>query len=525
MLTRKRIGMVWVIATVACAASQGLAATLHVDPNDPAAFQSIQEAIDNARDFDTVVVHPAVYQEHIDFFGKAITVTSRDPNDPDVIASTVIDGNDVGVAIAFRNAEARFSVVRGLTIRRAVTGISCSGLDTEPRVEECTLHLNRVGIACDGGAGIVVLRSLIAENAEYGMSDCRGELKHSHITGNGLAGLRDPRGTVIACVIEKNNGPGVGIWSHGVSSNFTDCTISANASTGVYHQQWVSSLLFTRCVISNNATGGVYDDGQGSMKLVNCIVRDNKGRGVCLVNWSSAEMENCIVSANHGTAVISWNGSHAQTRNCTIVGNKGHGVQTEGISNATVVNSIIAQNTGYGIYYEDARGRVTLNHNAVFANGSGPYGNINPGEHDLDARPFFAAAGYWDTDGKWVEGDYHLMSTVGRWDPVAEAWVTDPIDSPCLDKGDPNSPVGDEPYPNGGRINMGAYGGTAEASKSMPQPPIPMCVEYPEMDFNRDCKVDQADLDLFLEHWLECGLDDPNACWPDGPPAAPEVKL
>ncbi len=42
----------------------------------------------------------------------------------------------------------------------------------------------------------------------------------------------------------------------------------------------------------------------------------------------------------------------------------------------------------------------------------------------------------------------------------------DAATSPCIDAGDPNSPVGDEPQPNGGRINMGAYGGTAEASKS-----------------------------------------------------------
>ena len=35
-----------------------------------------------------------------------------------------------------------------------------------------------------------------------------------------------------------------------------------------------------------------------------------------------------------------------------------------------------------------------------------------------------------------------------------------------IDAGDPNSPVGKEPEPNGGRINMGAYGGTSQASKS-----------------------------------------------------------
>jgi hypothetical protein len=63
-------------------------------------------------------------------------------------------------------------------------------------------------------------------------------------------------------------------------------------------------------------------------------------------------------------------------------------------------------------------------------------------------------------------GDYHLKSQADRWDPVSESWIMDDVTSPCIDAGDPNSPVGDEPEPNGGRINMGAYCGTAEASKS-----------------------------------------------------------
>jgi len=63
-------------------------------------------------------------------------------------------------------------------------------------------------------------------------------------------------------------------------------------------------------------------------------------------------------------------------------------------------------------------------------------------------------------------GDYHLKSQAGRWDPVSLSWVTDDVTSPCIDAGDPDSPVGDEPMPNGGIINMGAYGGTVETSKS-----------------------------------------------------------
>ena len=134
---------------------------------------------------------------------------------------------------------------------------------------------------------------------------------------------------------------------------------------------------------------------------------------------------------------------------------------------------------------------------------------------------WFADNGYWDAEETWHQGDYHLTSTVGRWDPVAQAWVTDPLDSPCLDKGDPDTPVAKEPYPHGGRINLGAYGGTAEASQS--EGPQAMCLEYPATDFNYDCKVDLRDLAIFMERWLECNLDDPGACWPDGNPESPVV--
>lgn len=99
--------------------------------------------------------------------------------------------------------------------------------------------------------------------------------------------------------------------------------------------------------------------------------------------------------------------------------------------------------------------------------------------------------------------------------------MSDPVDSPCLDRGDPAAVCSDEPFPNGGRIDLGAYGGTPEASKS---PGGASCREYPTMDFNRDCKVDQADLDLSLQHWLECNLEPRDACWPDGPPAAPQAR-
>ena len=96
-------------------------------------------------------------------------------------------------------------------------------------------------------------------------------------------------------------------------------------------------------------------------------------------------------------------------------------------------------------------------------------GIAQPGMGNIAVDPLFAQPGRWVSTGGhgevWSEGDYHLKSEWGRWDPVGRDWMQDKVSSPCIDAGDPGWPVGLEPAPNGGRVNMGAYGGTTQASK------------------------------------------------------------
>ena len=137
-----------------------------------------------------------------------------------------------------------------------------------------------------------------------------------------------------------------------------------------------------------------------------------------------------------------------------------------------------------------------------------------PGNGNIYSDPCFVRPGYWadsddpnipaetnDPNAVWVDGDYHLKSQAGRWDPVSENWVVDDVTSPCIDAGDPNSPISPEPFPNGGIINMGAYGGTDEASKSYFGKPV--CETIIAGDINGDCKVDFDDLMILMDHWLE----------------------
>jgi len=129
--------------------------------------------------------------------------------------------------------------------------------------------------------------------------------------------------------------------------------------------------------------------------------------------------------------------------------------------------------------------------------------------HSIDAEPCLVDPGHWDPNGTPdypnddfpVEGDYHLKSQAGRWDPNGASWVQDDVTSPCVDAGDPDTPIGYEPFPSGGVINMGAYGGTAEASKSYFGASV--CETIIAGDINGDCRVDFKDFQIMALHWLQ----------------------
>ena len=91
-----------------------------------------------------------------------------------------------------------------------------------------------------------------------------------------------------------------------------------------------------------------------------------------------------------------------------------------------------------------------------------------------------------------------FRSLVGRWNPTTQTWVRDLVHSPCIDTGDPNDPnYSDwtaELWPNGRRINMGAYGGTPEASMSL-------STVGNIGDLNNDDTVDFLDFANFAASW------------------------
>jgi internalin A len=135
-------------------------------------------------------------------------------------------------------------------------------------------------------------------------------------------------------------------------------------------------------------------------------------------------------------------GSSPTISNITVVDNT-YGIETYAGSEPDISNSIFWNNTDDDLFQCEAR--FSCIERAV------------PGEGNINVNPLFVDPN---------NGDYHLRSQRGRYWSEYDVWILDSVTSPCIDGGDPTVDPLDEPKPNGDRINMGAYGGTAYASMS-----------------------------------------------------------
>lgn len=170
----------------------------------------------------------------------------------------------------------------------------------------------------------------------------------------------------------------------------------------------------------------------------------------CMGEGPESVLENFIIRNSFMAVFIVE--SAPTIRNLTVVNNK-YGVEAYAQAEPDISNCIFWYNTGDDLFGCKAR-------YSCIERGS-------PGTGNFSSDPLFARP-----DAR----DYHLLSWRGRYWPEHDVWVLDKLTSPCVDAGDPNADYSNEPIPNGGRINMGAYGGTAYASLSEQRP---VCNQVP----------------------------------------------
>jgi len=218
-----------------------------------------------------------------------------------------------------------------------------------------------------------------------------------------------------------STGSGRGISCTGASPTLRNCRITGNSSYaggGIYLSG--SSATILNCLVYGNFTGmsgagGIYTQSGGPTVLNSTIASNSCGTGGALAGG---------LGVASGTATL---------RNCILWGNTYNGTTNQGCVNgsATVSYSCVQNGTG------------------------GISGSVTWGSGILSSDPLFADSG---------SGDYHLKSAFGRWN--GSAWTNDGQTSPGIDAGDPSDDYSLEPAGNGGRVNLGTFANTPEASRS-----------------------------------------------------------
>jgi hypothetical protein len=276
-------------------------------------YKTIQAAINNSQNGDSIIVAPGRYKENIIINNKNIFLTSNYlfTNDTNTIVNTIIDGDSVSNALNLNNFN---GTINGFTIERGFASVG-AGIKVEnsatPTIRYCTIQKNR-------GQGDITAHgiSMGASNGliEYCIIRNNWGRKHT-IHLNGTTTFRNSKvinntateesNVVVSSsaklynlVIANNFGGGLKIWPGASQAQIRNLTIVNNTNFGI----WVWGLN-----TSNNTNGNIS----------NSIIFGNKTTNIKLTQSSTA-----ITTLNIDNSIVE-NGSTGVNVSSSLVLNYG----------------------------------------------------------------------------------------------------------------------------------------------------------------------------------------------------------
>jgi len=420
-------------------------------------YRTIQEAVTAASNGDIIKVARGTYAEAVQIVQKKVQLLGGFAGDGNYNTAnpqaneTIITGTGAAPCIWVYNDAKAISgtlTISGFTIRNGQRGIELSGgwsgLLDNITIENNIIESNGTQDLKQDGGGI----SLEGINVKI-----QNNVIRNNRSGRGAAIGRtdDPANFLISDNrIENNTGyndhaGGVYVTGTGtVTRNIFDKNIAAAS----YNYGWGGAILITNYdttklitlsynIYRNNYApsrgGAVFVDEAAKVRMEHELLYNNTTRegGSAIyvdADWANNPsvlyMNHCTVSSNSPEAALYVEGSYANVEN-SIFWNNGRDFEVVSGGRLTVGYTLTQQ--GYA------------------------------GTGNISSDPLFANA---------ANGDFHVQSRNGRFNPANGQWVNDSADSPAIDAGNPSAAYASEPAPNGGRANMGFYGNTTEASKS-----------------------------------------------------------
>ncbi|MFT3789351.1 MAG: Ser-Thr-rich GPI-anchored membrane family protein [Tepidisphaeraceae bacterium] len=290
------------------------------------------------------------------------------------------------------------------------------------------------------------------------------------ITGNTISGQTNPTYSAVYVPGGSDTVSGNVLVGNAVGINATRGAVSNNRVEG---SSSVGIDAYDNAVTGNVVIGGpvgirMRSNGTGTpQSLLNNLVYGVTTTGIELnALGDGTTVYNNTVSAGGGTAIsVVGTGSSIALRNNILV-------VTTGTAISVASTSQTGFTSNYNLFNVTAGGAVGNWQNAVRLTLSLWRSASATDANSLAGDPFFVNA---------ATGDYHEQSSSGSFKggslaPVlggnglpTAATITlspDAQHSPAIDRGDPSMPFANEPAPNSGLVNIGAFGNTAQASLS-----------------------------------------------------------
>lgn len=298
----------------------------------PQDHASIQEAIDAANNGDVIIVSPGIYQENIDYGGKNITIQSTNPDDPEIVAATIIDGGGNGSVVTFQSGE---------TVRARLAGFTITN-----------------------GSGNLYLRSQ-AEEIQACRGDIFGSGEEKRYCGGGIV-VDNSWPTIENNVIRGNTvqhgGGGIFVANRSFPTIRGNTIINNQAGGGAgIHVVYESWPIIEGNIIRNNYAnypgGGLIVDLGSAPRIEGNTISGNEavvGAGIMVFNHASPVIRNNDISDNmgrqNGGAIFVGVNSSVTIENNTIQGNRasvGAGIFMEIESELVIIGNTFSENDAF----------------------------------------------------------------------------------------------------------------------------------------------------------------------------------
>lgn len=442
------------------------------DGTKAAPYQSVAKAFQSAPKGSVLWVARGIYRENLTIPDKDLSVVggfaSGFASRADACA-TILEAFDVAKPVLSASATVKRFGIEGLTVQKGARGLEVSGDSTV-------------------GASFTLARSVFTGN---GRPEAVGggaylDRVNATITGSVFRDNRAAKGAAVAsngetadlvidgCRFEKNLGHsdhGGALYLSPRTGKVTRNTVRGNEIGKTAGYGWGGGMIVFKAgqtpvkvdlafnVFTDNLAsvgGAVFVDDGANVTMSHDLVFRNRAypqnglaRGGAVYVDGLGPSTGSTFAADHVTFV-----DNARDVSGAAVQGRGGAVYMENGSKATITNAILWKN-GDEALFGDATTAFTVHHAVAPSSCAGGASCAIGAGVFLPADVLFADE---------AAADWHERSITGRF--AKGAWVKDPASSPAIDAADPASPFAGEPAPNGGRANLGVYGGTAEASKS-----------------------------------------------------------